>query len=266
MKIDKLAVFEAFMQEVRGLRIEDETTRMGIDGAFAELSRQLVAAGAPPGDLETQLRALLSRPPPIEPGQDVVEALARVLKASWAEDDGDPEWSKMARAVLSALAEMGAEQMPSEDDVFKAIESECDLRDYSWIAESCAVRDMVAARLTPVLVAKDARIRELEAQRNEAQGLANLRGTELSHMRRADHPHELGSCSRCDAPQNIGVTQKPPPPPPPSAVPDVYASAVYKDMCGVPFVHGIYCSLDRDHSGKHMVTDPSGQVVEWRSK
>lgn len=55
-KLDRVAIDQEAVQSAMSFGIE-----AGIRDGFAELSRQLTAAGAPPGDLEQQLSALLAK-------------------------------------------------------------------------------------------------------------------------------------------------------------------------------------------------------------
>lgn len=255
------------------------------------LSRQIREAGGPDGTLEEQLRTLLARPVPIEPGAEMVQALAMAIKEAWkAKATGEGSSVEAARAALSTLAGMGADVEniianalwreglsrcgPSfrsrYPDVKSALAADGGVTRAQ--AENCiSGATFVVAAIVPILAAKDDCITELsKAQRSESAALATLRqrlsiaglptdpdalSDELERMRDgreratallsevakernaawthiaelkaqpgtfpdipaevSDHAHELGSCSHCDAPQNIGVTNPPPVPPPP---------------------------------------------------
>lgn len=156
-----------------------------------ELSRQLAAAGAPPGDLEQQLRSLLARPALVESGADMMAALAltfdQAADAFEEQDTSQRGNSTLSgiRAVLSCLASMGAEALPSVRDIGRAVSKIEPWENYSeghlYERRGQAIHDIIA----PLLAAKDARIRELEAQL---------------------------------AARPIGIPYPPPPPPPPSVV------------------------------------------------
>lgn len=210
---------------------EDGELHTGCVATCAELSRQITAAGAPPGDLEQQLRALLARPEPIEPVADMVEALAdaAVTHVRGIYPVGAGATREVIRdatiAVLSRLAAMGAEALPSETDALRALWT-TGLPDYDVerksfvltkddaIAGMSAVFDLIRGTIPPTLAAKDARAHEELLMRQNAQRDADALREQLDEERARIRELEAQIAAR-----PIGIPDPPPPPPPPSAAP-----------------------------------------------
>jgi len=172
LKIDLVAI-EAMVVPRLGDDNESTTVVLAVLG---EMSRQLHAAGASgepclPHELdarpiEAQLSALLSRPAPIEAPADMVEEVAAIL-GRFEPHDGIPQRPivKMARAVLSALAAKGVEELPSVNAI-RACTSDNPF--YMLTVENGQrVGRLVRAHVSPILAAKDAEIAILRAAHDD---------------------------------------------------------------------------------------------------
>lgn len=223
MKIDDIALLEA-MVLARG--------EFAVHNMKVELSRQLTAAGAPPGDLETQLRALLARLVTIEPGADTVERVASAIAFNRGVLPRASERTE-ARAVLSALAGMGADALPS-DDVIAASVRRYVPDQYVTADVVAAVGGLLAARLAPILAAKDAELARMRAD-NDTYERGYRHSIELSLMlqsyaipsepkalarhierERNAHTERIRELEAQLAARPIGIPDPPPPPPQPS--------------------------------------------------
>jgi hypothetical protein len=143
-----------------------------------------------------------------EPGADVVERMVAVVAAAVRGPDlllSLDESRAVARAVLSAVAAMGEEVWPSEEDILRAwwglrtgASLDGEMRDWQRLANTEGVRvaTLFRSRLSPVIGALRAMVAELEAE-TTARKQPPLPVAAPSARMLRDWPNGIVCCDKC---------------------------------------------------------------------